>query len=101
MTYPELWLISSFRTVVEMALMCLIGQGALALLAGCHREENGVYRLFRFLTRPVLRLMRCVLPAPIIDRHLPVVATLVLFWAWIGLAWLKQWYCEAHGLPCP
>ena len=36
----------------------------------------------------------------IIDRHLPLVAFAVLFWAWIALAYLKRLYCEANMLQC-
>jgi uncharacterized protein YggT (Ycf19 family) len=86
----SLFIVSALRAVVEVALLALIGQGALALLAGSRRQKNPVYQLFVLLTQPVLRLMRCLTPRTVIDRHLPLVAFFVLFWLWIFLAWLKR-----------
>jgi len=100
MTHPELLAIGILRALVEVALLFLIGQGILALLAGRRRHDNGVYKLFVLVTRPVLKLVRYIAPPQILDRHLPFVAFFVLFWCWIGLAWLKRTYCEAHLLQC-
>ena len=100
MSHPELFLIGVLRALVEVALLCLIGQGLLGLLAGSRRHTNTVYRLFVLITSPIVKVVRRIAPPQIIDRHLPVVAFFVLFWAWIGLAWLKRTYCEAHLLQC-
>lgn len=100
MSHPVLLLLGIFRTLVEVALFFLMGQGILALLAGRRRHDNGVYKLFLLITRPVLKLVRYIAPPQIIDRHLPFVAFFVLFWCWLGLAWLKRVYCEAHMLQC-
>lgn len=100
MTHPALLIIGILRALVEVALMFLVGQGILALLAGSRRHDNGVYKLFVLVTKPVLKIMRLISPPQILDRHLPFVAFFVLFWAWIGLAWLKKTYCEAHLLQC-
>lgn len=100
MTHPELLIIGILRALVEVALLFLFGQGLLALLAGSRRHNNGVYKLFVLVTRPVLKAVRFIAPPQIIDKHLPFVAFFVLFWCWIGLAWLKQNYCEAHLLQC-
>ena len=35
-----------------------------------------------------------------LDRHLPAVAFFLLFWLWLGLAWLKRDYCTTHLLQC-
>ena len=90
MTQAGLQAIIGLRALIEIALLFLVGQGVLAILAGSRRHENGVYKLFVLVTRPVLKLFRFITPAAIIDRHLPVVAFFVLFWCWIGLAWLKR-----------
>ena len=92
MTSPELFIVGMLRALVEVAMLFLVGQGVLALLAGGRRHDNGVYKLFRLFTRPVIGLMRMILPPQIIDRHLPFVAFFVLFWLWIGLAWLRKTY---------
>jgi uncharacterized protein YggT (Ycf19 family) len=100
MSHPELLFIGILRALVEVAMLFLVGQGILALLAGSRRHNNGVYKLFVLITSPVLKIIRFITPPQIIDRHLPYVAFFVLFWCWIGLAWLKQSYCEAHLLQC-
>lgn len=100
MTHPTLLVIGILRALVEVALLFLVGQGILALLAGSRRHDNGVYKLFVLVTKPVLKIMRLISPPQILDRHLPFVAFFVLFWAWIGLAWMKKTYCEAHLLQC-
>jgi hypothetical protein len=86
----ELFIISALRAVVEVAGLFLLGQGALYLLAGAGRENNAMYRFFCLVTRPLLRLVRFVTPRVVVDRHLPLVALVLLFWAWIALALAKR-----------
>lgn len=100
MSHPELLLLGVMRALVEVSLLFLIGQGLLALLAGPRRHTNTIYQLFVIVTRPVLRLARKVSPPQIIDKHLPFVAFFILFWLWIGLAYLKRAYCESNLLQC-
>lgn len=88
------------RALVEVALLFMIGQGLLAVLAGRRRQGNTIYKLFVLLTAPVIRIVRKISPPQIIDRHLPFVAFFVLLWCWIGLAYLKKLYCDAHLLQC-
>lgn len=100
MTQPELFIIGVLRALVEVSMLFLLGQGILALLAGSRRHGNTIYQLFLIVTRPVLKAVRKISPPQIIDKHLPFVAFFFLFWMWIGLAWLKRLYCEAHMLQC-
>lgn len=53
------------------------------------RENNPVYRLFRFLVSPVTRAVRAITPAKIADRHVPVVAFALLFWLYIVLIFAR------------
>ena len=50
MANPELLIISILRALTEVALLTLLGQGLLALLAGGRRETNPVYRVFKVIT---------------------------------------------------
>lgn len=100
MTHPELLIIGILRALVEVALLFLIGQGILALLAGGRRHTNIVYKFFLIVTQPVMKIVRFIAPPQILDKHLPFVAFFVLFWCWIGLAYLKKVYCEANLLQC-
>ncbi|MDD5247364.1 MAG: hypothetical protein PHY45_00165 [Rhodocyclaceae bacterium] len=82
--------VGAARAVVEVAMLALLGQGVLALVAGAGRAGNPIYRLFLIITGPTLRAARLVVPQRIIDRHLPYVAFFVLFWLWILLAYVKR-----------
>lgn len=88
------------RALVEVAMLFLLGQGLLALLAGSRRHTNAIYRLFLIVTAPVLKIARKLASQQIIDRHLPYIAFALLFWCWIGLAYLKKLYCDANLLHC-
>ncbi|MBA3032821.1 MAG: hypothetical protein KKF85_05665 [Gammaproteobacteria bacterium] len=100
MSHPELLILGLLRALAEISLLFLLGQGLLALLAGQRRHSNTIYQLFVIVTRPVLKLVRMIAPPQIIDKHLPFVAFFLLFWLWIGLAFLKKIYCDANLLQC-
>lgn len=100
MVNTELLLVSVLRSLVEVAGFFLLGQGLLYVLAGASRERNGVYQLFRIVTRPVLRIVRFITPRLVIDRHIPFVAFFLLFWLWIALAYARRMICVANGLVC-
>lgn len=91
MTNPDLFVLSALRALVEVALLALLGQGAVALLSGARRQTNPIYQLFAVVTRPVIRVVRFITPKPIIDKHVPFVAFLLLFWFWLFLAWAKRY----------
>jgi hypothetical protein len=98
MSHIDLFIVSLLRALVEVALLALLGQGLLALLAGARRHDNFVYRLFQIITGPVLKVSRWITPKVIIDKHLPFVAFFLMFWLWIMLAWIKRELCVLSGL---
>jgi uncharacterized protein YggT (Ycf19 family) len=100
MVAAALFMVSVLRALVEVAGLCLVGQGVLYLLAGAAREGNTVFRMLCIVTRPVLRLVRRVTPRAIVDRHLPVFVFLLLFGLWIALAAVRRLICAANGLAC-
>ncbi len=90
-----LWLAVTLKLLAEIALMALIARGVLGLLAGAARERNPVYRLLDLLSRPALRLFRAISPRRVLDRHLPLLATLGLAWIWLAALMLKVSACRA------
>ena len=98
MTHIDLFIVSVLRALVEVALLALLGQGLLALLAGSRRHNNFVYRLFLVITQPVMFIVRWITPKIIVDKHLPFVAFFLMFWLWILLAWVKRELCVLNGL---
>ena len=100
MSHPELLILGVLRALVEVAMLFLLGQGLLGLLAGRGRDNNTMYKLFLIVTGPVVKTMRRVTPRQVIDKHIPYIAFGVLFWLWIALAWIKRLYCDTHMLQC-
>jgi hypothetical protein len=96
----ELVFLSVLRALVEVAGVFLLGQGLLYLLAGSTRDRNAVYRMFQFLTRPVIRVTRAITPRVVVDRHIPLLTFFLLFWLWIVLQIVKLRFCAAHQLVC-
>jgi hypothetical protein len=90
MLQTELLLLGVLRALVEVALLALLGQGLLALLAGARRDTNPIYMLFKIVTKPAIVAARWITPKLVIDKHIPFVAFFLLFWLWIFLAWAKQ-----------
>ncbi len=96
----DILLVSILRTLVEVAGFALLGQGALAVLAGKYREQNAFYRVLRVVTAPVVRGVRFVTPRFILDAHIPMLSFFLLFWLWIVLAVVKRHLCGLHGVAC-
>lgn len=100
MSNIELFIVSILRALTEVALLALLGQGAVSFLAGARRATNPIYQLFQIITKPALRMVRFVTPQVIIDKHLPFIAFFLLFWLWILLAYVKRVLCGIEGLAC-
>lgn len=96
----DLLVVSVLRTLIEVAGFSLLGQGALAVLAGKSRGDNLFYRILQTITGPVTRAVRRVTPRVVIDAHIPFLTFFLLFWLWIALAVVKRTLCAAHGLQC-
>jgi hypothetical protein len=96
----DLLLVTIAKALVELAGLFIFGQGVLYLLAGARRERNVFYQLFQVLTRPVYRITRFLTPKLIVDRHIPMVALLLLFWVWVVLTLMKVQICAGYGDLC-
>jgi hypothetical protein len=86
------------KLLAEIALLCLVGQWVLAFLAGRNRDRNLFYQLFQVLTRPLLAGARWITPRVVLDRHLPLVAFLLLFFIWIAATMTKIDICVRIGV---
>lgn len=85
-----LFLIAATRAIVEMLLLCLLGQLVLYVLAGHSRERNPVYRLLAIITRPAMALCQRRLPSTLSGGGVAMVTFLCLLCLWFGLAILKK-----------
>ena len=93
-----LLLASSVKLIAEIALLALVAQGLLALLAGRGRDGNFVYRLFELLTRPFVKATRWITPRVVLDRHVPLVAFLLLVTLWLAATAVKIDLCLEVGI---
>lgn len=86
------------KLLAEIALLSLLGQWVLGLLAGRKRDQNLFYQLFQVLTRPLIAGARCISPRVILDRHLPLVAFLLLGFLWLVATITKINICVQIGV---
>lgn len=96
----ELMLLTAVKALAELAALFLLGQGLLYILAGEKRDGNLVYQLFRTLTGPVIVATRAITPKFIVDRHIPYVAVLLLFWIWLAMLIGMAQVCKREGVDC-
>ena len=73
-----LTVLNAVQLVLYIALLALIGQGALYVLAGAKRESNVFYKLLQVLSKPFTSLVRLVTPKLVSDQQVPVVTFLLL-----------------------
>lgn len=73
------------KGLLEFIGLLLLGQGVVYVMSFGRHEANVVYRGMRFLTSPVTRLVRRVTPAFVVDRHIPALAFVLVFWLWVAL----------------
>lgn len=61
------------QLVLYIALLALLGQGLLFVLAGARREANFFYRLLQLLAKPFTAPVRWLTPRQVADRHVPII----------------------------
>ena len=93
----DVQLLGTLRALLEVAGLSLLGQGALALLAGKQRHTNPFYKVLTIITAPVLKAVRFIAPHGVRDALVPPLAFILLFCLWILLALTKHSLCVAHG----
>lgn len=93
-----LTLIVTLKAVTEVALLALAGQALVGLLAGARREHNPVYRLLEIISRPSRCVARWVSPRVVLDRHVSLVAGVLLAWSWLALTLAKLAVCLGPGV---
>jgi len=78
MAIPMLTFLNIFQLVLYIALLALVGQGILYVLAGAKRESNFFYKLLQVLSKPFTLPVRKITPRQIGDSQVPVVAFFLL-----------------------
>lgn len=93
-----LLLLDVLQLVLYIALLALLGQGALHLLAGAARDRNVFYRMLRTMGRPFTRLVRALTPARVADRHVPLLTFVLLLGAYLAVTVAKIALCLRTGM---
>lgn len=93
-----LLLATAVKLIVEIALLALLGQWLLGLLAGARRECNLFYRVLQSMTQPFVRGARWITPRVVLDRHLPLVTLLLLVFLWLAATAIKIRLCLEVGV---
>jgi hypothetical protein len=91
-------LASIIKLIAEIALMALVGQWVLGLLAGAKREQNFFYQILQIIGRPFVSAARLLTPRLVLDRHVPLVAFLMLLFIWLGATIYKIQTCIQIGV---
>ncbi len=86
------------KLVLEIALMAIFGRWVLGLLAGARKEQNLFWQVLDIMCRPFIVVARFVAPRQVIDRHVPMVAFLLMVFGWIGVTILKVQTCVKMGV---
>jgi hypothetical protein len=81
-------LLGAVQLVVAIALMALIGQGVLYILAGREREKNLFYQIVRIVPSPFVKLTRLLTPRVFEDRVIPFATFCILsaIFLWLAFA---------------
>jgi len=86
------------KLLAEIALLALAGQWVVGLLAGAGRDGNPFYRMLQLLGRPWVKAARWISPPVVLERHLPLVAFLLLVLIWVAAAITKIRICLEIGV---
>lgn len=90
--------INIVKLIAEIAGMALLGQWIVGLLAGAKREKNFFYQLLAVIGKPFVLAARLISPKFVLERHLPLVAFLVVLMIWVLVVILKIQHCVQIGV---
>jgi hypothetical protein len=86
------------QLVLYIALLSLLGQGVLYLLAGARRDGNVFYRLLQMVARPFTWLVRKLTPRQVPEAQVPVITFLLLLVAYAVVTFEKISLCVASDM---
>ncbi len=86
------------QLVLYIALLALLGQGALYVLAGPKRAQNIFYQLLQVVSKPFTLLVRKITPKRVADRHVPVATFFLLLIAYAVVTFEKINLCVQIGM---
>ena len=98
MAFGMLNVLNIIQLVLYIALLALVGQGALFVLSGARRDSNFFYRLLQVISKPFTVPVRWITPKQVDDRHVPVVTFLLLLIVYAVVTFEKINLCMAANM---
>jgi cytochrome b561 len=86
------------QLVLYIALLALVGQGVLYVLAGARRESNIFYKTLQVVSKPFTLVMRKLTPRLVADEHVPLVTFFLLLVIYAVVTFEKIGLCMASGM---
>ncbi len=93
-----LFTVSTIKLIAEVALLALFGQWVLGLLAGAKKDTNLFYQILQIVGKPFVVAARVITPKQVINRHVPLVAFLLLLFIWLAVTLMKIRICLEIGV---
>jgi hypothetical protein len=93
-----LTVLNIIQLIIYIALLALLGQGLLFLLAGAKRQTNFFYQLLELISKPFTAPVRFLTPAKVADRHVPLVTFFVLLIVYAVVTIEKVNLCVAANM---
>ena len=93
-----LFTVSTIKLIAEIALLALFGQWVLGLLAGAKKDQNLFYQILQIVGKPFVVAARVITPKQVINRHVPLVAFLLLLFIWLAATLMKIRTCLEIGV---
>jgi hypothetical protein len=90
--------LNAAQLILYIALLALVGQGVLYVIAGARRDSNFFYRLLQVITKPFTVPVRWLTPRQVADRHVPLVAFLLLTILYAVVTFEKISLCMAMNM---
>ena len=88
-----LTVLNAVQLVLYIALLALLGQGMLYVLAGANRERNFFYTLLRVISKPFTWPVRKLTPKQVADQHVPIVAFFFLVIVYVVVSFERADLC--------
>jgi uncharacterized protein YggT (Ycf19 family) len=75
------------QQIIMIAGLALLAQFVVGIFAWGRREANPIYRFFRLMASPFVKVMRLITPKFVPDQHVPIATFLLLsvVFLWLGL----------------
>lgn len=90
--------LNMLQLVLYIALLALLGQGVLYVLAGSRRDQNVFYRLLQVVAKPFTWPVRRITPRQVSDAQVPLVTFLLLLVLYAVVTFERADLCISAGL---